>query len=225
MSTTDRVEQPAANTPATCLRVALADDNEIIRVGLRNMLQTDATIEVVGAAGDGRAAIDLIRRERPDVALVDVRMPFADGITVAQEVHEITNVLMLTYSDSPDVVRGALTAGARGYLVHGAFSPPELSAAIRSVAQGGSVLSQPAIDAVCSALTASVPVPDASRHDVYGLSRRELEIMDLIATGLANGDIAGTLFLAEKTVKNHVNHIFAKLGVSTRSAAVSLWLT
>lgn len=207
------------------LRVAVVDDNEIIRVGLRNMLEVDACLEVVGEAGDGRAAIDLIRRERPDVALVDVRMPFADGISVAQDVHDVTQVLMLTYSDAPDVVRSALTAGARGYLVHGAFSPTELSAAIRSVAQGGSVLSQAAIDAVHSALTESAPTPDASRHDIYGLSRRELEIMDLIAAGLANGEIAGKLFLAEKTVKNHVNHIFAKLGVTTRSAAVSLWLT
>lgn len=215
---------PSSDTRAMRLRIALVDDNEIIRVGLRNMLEIDTTLDVVGEAADGQAAISLIKREQPDVSLVDVRMPFADGISVAQEVREVTNVLMLTYSDSPDVIRGALSAGARGYLVHGAFSPPELTAAIHAVAQGGSVLSQPAIEAVHSALS-SPAAPDARRHDIYGLSKRELEIMDLIAAGLANGEIATQLYLAEKTVKNHVNHIFAKLGVTTRSAAVSMWLT
>ncbi|TWP35950.1 response regulator [Leekyejoonella antrihumi] len=206
------------------LRVVVVDDNEIIRVGLRSMLETDPTIRVVGEAGDGRTAVAVVKRETPDVALVDVRMPVADGVSVASEVHDLTKVLMLTYSDSPDIVRSALAAGARGYLVHGAFTPQELTAAIRSVAQGGSVLSSQAIEAVQSALTAAPAVPDPSRHDIHGLSRREREIMDLIAQGHTNGEISGGLFLAEKTVKNHVNHIFAKLGVTSRSAAVALWL-
>lgn len=203
--------------------VVVVDDNDVIRSGLTSLLGTCPDVEVVGEAGDGDAAVALIRQLRPDVTLLDVRMPRRDGVAVAAEVSGLTRVLMLTYSDAPDVVRAALGAGAGGYLVHGSFRSGELVSAVLAMAAGSSVLSAPALDAVRDGLAlASVPA-EPVRPDA-GLSPREVEVMEHIATGLSNGEISRRCFLSEKTVKNHVNHIFAKLGVRTRAEAVATWL-
>jgi DNA-binding NarL/FixJ family response regulator len=214
VSASERGERPVT--------VAIVDDNPVIRMGLRSLLDADPAVQVVGEAGDGERAVELVRRERPDVTLLDVRMPRRDGVSVVAEVGTLTRVLMLTYSDAADVVRSALEAGARGYLVHGQFQSAELVGAVQAVANGSSVLSAPALAVVHAAMGQS-GVTRPCRPDV-GLSPREVELMELIATGRTNGQIARECFLSEKTVKNHVNHIFAKLGVTTRAEAVSVWL-
>ena len=220
----DPLELVDQTTPRTRpVTVAICDDNQVIRMGLRSLLDADPLVHVVGEAGDGEAAVRLVRATAPDVMLLDVRMPRRDGIWVAAEVRGLTRVLMLTYSDAPDVVRAALEAGADGYLVHGQFRPVDLVAAVCSVADGSSVLSGAALRAVRSALSAPSPQGAPVRPDV-GLSPREIDIMGLISEGKTNQQIARECFVSEKTVKNHVNHIFAKLGVRSRAEAVSLWL-
>lgn len=203
--------------------VAIIDDNDVIRSGLRSLLGTCGDVEVVGEAGDGDAAVTLIRELQPDVTLLDVRMPRRDGVSVAAEISGLTRVLMLTYSDAPDIVQAALGAGANGYLVHGSFRSDELVSAVLATAAGSSVLSQPALDAVRSGLAAAA-VPAAPARPEAGLSPREVEVMEHIATGLSNAEISRRCFLSEKTVKNHVNHIFAKLAVRSRAEAVATWL-
>jgi DNA-binding NarL/FixJ family response regulator len=203
--------------------VAVVDDNSVIRMGLRSLLEADPRTHVVGEAGDGEAAVQLVRATLPDVVLLDVRMPRRDGVSVVAEIRVFSRVLMLTYSEAPDVVRSALEAGADGYLVHGQFQPTDLVDSVLRIAEGSSVMSAPAIQAVRSALMAPVVPAEPVRPDV-GLSERELEVMELIAQGLTNGQIARQCYLSEKTVKNHVNHIFAKMDVRTRAEAVSRWL-
>jgi DNA-binding NarL/FixJ family response regulator len=154
-------------------------------------------------------------------------MPQVDGIAVAQSIAATVPVLMLTHSDEPEVIASALAAGARGYVVHSEFDVDEIVSAVRTVAGGGvhlspaagSILAQAAARSMGSAaVTADSPV------QTWGLSAREQEVMDLIADGKTNGQIAKECFLSEKTVKNHVNRIFAKLMVTSRAEAVSLWL-
>ncbi len=224
--------------PARPLRVVLADDNPLVRAGLENLLGTCPDIEVVGVAADGAGATELALRLTPDVVLLDVRMPGVDGLSAAAGLHPSAAVLMLTHSDDPSVVGAALRAGARGFLVHTEIDGDELVTAIRTVARGGTYLSSSAGAAVAAALArgAALPaggsgpaaVPDRARAGPPGgghdLSPREAEVMDLIATGLTNRQVARRFFLSEKTVKNHVNRIFAKLGVSSRAEAVSRWL-
>jgi DNA-binding NarL/FixJ family response regulator len=213
------------------LRLVIADDNPVVRTGMANVLGTLAGLEVVGCAADGQEALDLVERLRPDLALLDVRMPQVDGIGVAQAVAASVPVLMLTHSDEPEVIAAALAAGARGYVVHSEFDVDEIAHAIRTVAGGGVHLS-PAAGAILTEAAAraalSTPVPgsanDDGAPDPWGLSTREREVMELIAAGLTNGQIAKQCFLSEKTVKNHVNRIFAKLTATSRAEAVSRWL-
>jgi DNA-binding NarL/FixJ family response regulator len=205
--------------PSTTVRVAIADDNPIVRMGIRSLLSTADDIVVVGEAGDGAAAVRLARTAKPDVMLLDVRMPRQDGVSAARDVSEHTAVLMLTYAESPEVVSAAVKAGARGYLVHGHFAENELLQAVRMAAHGLGTFSAQAV------LALSNPTPSktalASR---FGLSDREADVMELIARGAANGEIATALFISEKTVKNHINKIFTKLSANNRGHAVSLWL-
>ena len=204
------------------IRVLIADDNPVILMGLEALLASHDAIDVVATASDGREAVRATRTHDPDVVLLDVRMPLMDGIATAERIADRANVLMLTYSDSDDVVVRAIQAGASGYLVHGRFDPHELVEAVRTVADGGTVLSPAVAPTVFSALrsrTEFVPT-----DPVQGVTPREREVMTLISQGMANREIADRLFVAEKTVKNHVNNIYSKLGVSSRAEAISLWL-
>ena len=200
------------------ITVLIADDNAVVRMGIKALLGQLDGIHVVGEAWDGQMAADLARKYSPDVTLLDVRMPRRDGVSAAEEVARVSKVVMMTYSDSPDVVRSALQAGACGYLVHGAFEPSDVEAAVRGAARGVGTLSPAAVAALAQDVQ-----PSQVRTD-HDLSTREVEVMELIARGRTNGQIARELFLSEKTVKNHVNHIFAKLGVQSRAEAVALWL-
>jgi DNA-binding NarL/FixJ family response regulator len=214
-----RSAENGANQSAP-IRVGIADDNAVVRMGIRSLLATTDDLEVVGEAGDGAAAVALAKSKKPDVMLLDVRMPKQDGVTAAVEVAKETAVVMLTYSESPEIISAAVQAGARGYLVHGQFTEVELISAIRMAARGLGTFSAQAMSALAN------PTPSrATLAARFGLSEREADVMELISQGAANCDIARALFISEKTVKNHINRIFAKLGANNRGHAVSLWLS
>ncbi|MGH3459349.1 response regulator [Aeromicrobium sp.] len=208
-------------TVTDVIRTLIVDDNAIVRMGLRNLLDAHVGIEVVGEAVDGEAAVRMNAELDPDVVLCDVRMPGLDGVGAATQMSPTTNVVMLTYTDDLDVIRGAMAAGAKGYLVHGAHQPDEIVAAVVSASRGSSVLGPAAAKALLAGQTPQRPAAD--RH-AWGLTTREAEVMEHVATGKSNREIARVCFLAEKTVKNHLNNIFPKLGVTTRAEAISLWL-
>ncbi len=204
---------------ATPVRVVVVDDSAVVRTGLLSILGLDPAVTVVGEAANGDEAIEVVRRLRPDVTLLDVQMPRRDGVSAAREIAATTAVVMTTFTETPQIVHDAVEAGAVGYLVHGTFEPSELVAAILAAAAGSGVFGRPAL----SALRAGRPAVAPDRSG-FGLSRRQEEIMELVSAGRSNSEISRELFLAEKTVKNHINHIFAGLGVRTRAEAVSVWL-
>jgi len=205
------------------LRVVVADDNGIVRRGVTAVLEASGRVEVVGVAADGRSAVETARRTSPDVVLLDVRMPGMDGIAAARELSGQCPVLMLSNDADDHTVLAAVRAGASGYLVHGHFPPEGLAEALETTSAGGAVVSP----AVAAALVRSVrtePGPPGPGSCSDGLSPRLREVMALLAAGCSNREIAGALVLSEKTVKNHVNAIFSRLGVQTRTAAAARWL-
>ncbi len=289
-------QNPFAAPPAHRLRVVVADDNPVVRAGLTALLSGRADIEVVAEAADGRQACEAARQHRPDVVLLDVRMPGVDGISALPYLVQIASVVMLTYSRESEIVQEALRRGAGGYLVHGEFTADQLVEAVRDIKEGrahftSTVASallaqlrqsqapaeaslpeglgqsmnataygisdsanshtyaqspvspadfplphklppfassehlsqvQPDVGQSSSGWTSGLPAaPDRSR---FQLSTREAEIMDLIASGMNNQQIAATCFISEKTVKNHINRIFAKLHSTSRSEAAAKWI-
>jgi DNA-binding NarL/FixJ family response regulator len=268
---------PAPSVPGTPLRVVVADDNPVVRAGLTVLLSGRADITVVAEAEDGREACEAASRHRPDVVLLDVRMPGVDGISALPYLVRIAPVLMLTYSRESEIVREALRRGAGGYLVHGEFTAEQLVTAVRDIREGrahfsptaaGTLLAQLRSQGVEVALPeglgAGQPItaardlgagtatsvtnssenlsqvqpsvgqsssgwksgrlPTAPDRSRFQLSTREAEIMDLIASGMNNQQIAAMCFISEKTVKNHINRIFAKLHSTSRSEAAAKWL-
>jgi DNA-binding NarL/FixJ family response regulator len=207
------------------IRVLVVDDNDVIRSGLAALLASLPDVEVVGEAATGRQAIERADELSPDVVLLDVRMPVMDGVTAAHPLSELAKVLMLTYTDEPDAVAGALRNGASGYLVHGGFSADELLSAVRDVVADRPAVTPTVLPAVLQALRDGAAAPRlglrAGQHD---LTPREAEIMDAIAAGRSNGEIAEALFLAPKSVKNAINRIYLKLSVSSRGEAIARWV-
>ena len=297
-------QQPPAHNPFEAfpppepLKVVVADDNPVVRAGLTALLSGRADITVVAEAADGRQAYEAAVQHRPDVVLLDVRMPGVDGISALPYLVQIAPVVMLTYSRESEIVQEALRRGAGGYLVHGEFTADQLVAAVRDIKEGrahftptaaGALLAQlrqgqgqgagggvslpeglgqadasaygnaarvstyvnpehaapsgnlapprppaatissenlsqmqPDVGQSSSGWTSGRPAaPDRSR---FQLSTREAEIMDHIASGMNNQQIAATCFISEKTVKNHINRIFAKLHSTSRSEAAAKWL-
>jgi DNA-binding NarL/FixJ family response regulator len=204
------------------ITVLLADDNPVVRAVLRDLLGDGSHLTVVGEAGNGEEALQLAASLRPDVTLLDHRMPLRDGLSVVVSLTGHTRVLMLTRTTEEDVVLRAVRAGALGYLVHGQFTPAELVAAIRAVANGEAHLSPTAARVLIHAVRTGA-AQDPPHTQRYGLSRREREVMDLISQGMSNSAVAVRLFLAPKTVQNHVNRIFAKLGAGNRAEAIAIW--
>ncbi|MFF9816230.1 response regulator [Streptomyces sp. NPDC014006] len=271
--------------PAPPLRVVVADDNPVVRAGLTALLSGRDDLEVVAEAADGRQAYEFAVQHRPDVVLLDVRMPGVDGISALPHLVRIAPVLMMTYSRETEIVHEALRLGAGGYLVHGEFTADQLVDAVRDIKAGrahftptaSSALLQgfrggppadagPLPDGLGTAFSASAHTetryptsnaqeqptaselpgpqsavlpshqqPDVARSFpgstatagaggvLTELSQREVEVMDLIASGMTNQEIAATCFISQKTVKNHINRIFAKLNAQSRGEAIAIW--
>jgi len=194
------------------IRILLADDHPVVRDGLAAMLATQPDFEVVGEAGNGAEALTEAARLHPDVVLMDLEMPELDGIEAIRRLRAIdpaVQVVVLTAFDTDERIVGAIQAGAQGYLLKGA-PRAEIFAAIRTVSAGGALI--PPV--IASKLLRQV------REDA--LTAREKEVLELVAAGLANAEIAGKLFISERTVKFHVSSILSKLGAKNRTQAVRL---
>ena len=207
------------------IRVVLADDQEIIRTGLRMILDAQPGIEVVGEAADGRQAVDLARRLRPDVCLLDIRMPELDGIEATRqlagpEVHDPLAVVVITTFDLDEYVHGALKAGARGFLLKDA-GPELLTQAIQAAAHGDALIA-PSVTA--RLLTAfSNPRPGAPMaQPVEPLTSREEEVLLTVARGRTNAEIADELYISLSTVKTHLASLMNKLGARNR-VEIAMW--
>ncbi|MCX4819077.1 response regulator transcription factor [Streptomyces sp. NBC_01142] len=274
---------PGPMPAAPPLRVVVADDNPVVRAGLTVLLQGRADLDVVAEAADGREAYEATVQHRPDVVLLDVRMPGVDGISALPHLVRLAPVLMMTYSRESEIVHEALRLGAGGYLVHGEFTADQLIAAVRDIKLGRVHFTHSASNALLASVRGEGPgdggpLPDglgtafANRQSGHGhstnqqvaadrpedtrqqfaqpssltqanvshssrspvvagglhgviteLSQREVEVMDLIASGMTNQQIAASCFISQKTVKNHINRIFAKLNAGSRGEAIAIW--
>ncbi|GAA4526608.1 response regulator transcription factor [Amycolatopsis samaneae] len=205
------------STPET-LSVLIADDEPLVRAGLRALLDRQPDLTVVGEAADGAEVLDRIVATQPDVVLMDVRMPGTDGITATRQVLATLaappKILVITTFDNDDYVHEALLAGANGFLLKRARKE-EIAHAIRTVAAGESLLFPGAVRRL---LAARPPAP--ATRVTSSLTRRETEVLRLIAAGLSNPDIAAELFISLETVKTHVGNIFTKLDAANRAQAV-----
>jgi len=196
------------------IRLLIADDHPVVRDGLSGMFAPDPDFEVVGQASDGAEAIRLALAVKPDVILMDLRMPGMDGVAAITEIARQgipVRVLVLTTYDTDTYVLPAIEAGATGYLLKDA-PRAELLRAVRAAAEGQGVLSPSVATRLMSRVR--TPAPEL-------LSQRELEVLELVAAGTTNRDAAVKLFISEATVKTHLLHIYAKLGVADRAAAVA----
>jgi DNA-binding NarL/FixJ family response regulator len=204
------------------IQVLLVDDDDLMRAGLRAVLSSDAGVEVVGEASTGREAVGMARSARPDVVLMDVRMPDLDGISATRELALAApdaKVVILTTFEQDDYIFGALQAGASGFLLKRA-SPEDLLAAIHAVAAGESLLS-PSVTRIVIERMATQPLTDVeSAERLDDLTPREREVLELVARGLSNGEIAAALVIEESTVKTHVRRILMKLRLRDRIQAV-----
>jgi DNA-binding NarL/FixJ family response regulator len=203
------------------IRVAIADDQAMIRAGFRLIVQSQQDMQVAGEAADGQEAIDLVRRERPDVVLMDIRMPHVDGIAATREVAGITRVVILTTFELDEYVFDALAAGASAFLLKAA-PPEDLIRAIRVVAEGDSLLA-PSVTRRLIEEFAKRPEPSARKpKELASLTEREQEVLREVARGLTNAEIAQRLHVSETTIKTHVAHLLDKLELRDRVQAVIL---
>jgi DNA-binding NarL/FixJ family response regulator len=206
---------------SSALRVLVVDDQQIVREGLATILDLLADVSVVGTAGDGAEALELVARRRPDVVLMDLHMPVLDGVAATRRIvaeHPSSAVLILTTFAEEDDALEALRAGARGVLTKDA-GREEISRALHQAAAGHMTLAAPLQARLLAAaappdVPARVELPD-------GLTAREAEVLRLIGTGFTNREIAERLVVSEATVKTHINHVFAKIGARDRAAAIN----
>ncbi|MCP2321624.1 DNA-binding NarL/FixJ family response regulator [Hamadaea flava] len=207
------------------IRLLVADDEPMFRSGVRAILATDPGIEIVAEAADGREAVELAQRHRPDVALLDIRMPRLDGLAAAREIRRGTPqiaVLMLTTFGEDDYISGALAAGAAGFLLKSG-DPRELPAGVRAAAEGAAFLSPRVARRVIAHLGGDqLGRVTEARARVLQLSGREREVLALIGAGLSNQEIGERLFLGAGTVKTHVSSILTRLGLRNRVQAAIL---
>jgi DNA-binding NarL/FixJ family response regulator len=207
------------------IRVLLVDDQELVRTGLRGILRAPFGFEVVGECADGGEVIAAVEATAPDVVLMDVRMPFTDGVQATRRLRQREDsppVLALTTFDDDQALAGMLRAGASGFVLKG-VPAEDLQRAVRMVAEGGAWL-DPAVTGRVLATYRSAPAAASATAgpdpDLDALTGRELEVLALIGRGRTNGEIAAELFVSEGTVKTHVNHVFTKLSLRDRAAAV-----
>nr|WP_315502269.1 response regulator transcription factor [Actinomyces oris] len=204
------------------MKVMVVDDNAIVRIGLRSVLDRIDAVDEVIEAEDAFSALEAHHTRCPDIILLDVSMPPGrSGLDILPELSSDASVIMLTSNRDPSTIRQALDTGARGYLVHGQLGINEVAGAIETCRNGGLVLGKEAADVVLN----------PSAHNVSSnplrarVSEREAEILDLAATGMSNQRIAQHLFLSERTVKNYLNSSYPKLHVHSRAEAVAVWLS
>ena len=198
------------------ISLVIADDHRVVRTGLEQLVGTFDDVEVVGAGANGAEAVDICAAARPNVALIDLEMPILDGIEATRRIRAVspaTNVIVFTSFSDRDRILGALDAGAVGYLLKDA-EPEEIHRAIRAAMRGEAPLAPKAAAALLAARSAA-----SSSHD---LTEREREVLRLVASGLANKQIARRLGISEKTVKGHLTHVFQAIGVTDRTQA-ALW--
>ncbi|TNM70294.1 response regulator transcription factor [Streptomyces sp. NP160] len=201
------------------VRVFLVDDHEVVRLGVAAVLSTDPGITVVGGSGTAAGALARVPALRPDVAVVDVRLPDGDGVTLCRELRERVpglRVLVLTSYSDDEALLDAVMAGASGYLLKDVLGA-DFVAAVRTVGSGGTTLDPRAVSMVVERIRRGEPAGALS-----GLSEREREVFALIGEGLSNRQIGERLYLAEKTVKNYVSHLLAKLGLERRTQVAVL---
>ncbi|MGI9624346.1 MAG: response regulator [Acidimicrobiales bacterium] len=204
------------------IAVIVADDQALVRGGIRMILEAQDDIEIVGEAEDGGKVIDLIQSVSADVILMDVRMPGIDGIEAARRITAggaPPRVLMLTTFDRDEYVYEAMKAGASGFLLKSA-PPEQLVAAVRIIAAGESLLAPSITRRMIEEFVRRPPPGDETPSSLESLTDREVEVLRLIARGLSNTEIAETLFLGEGTIKTHINRIFRKLEIRDRAQAV-----
>ncbi|MFI1467349.1 response regulator [Streptomyces wuyuanensis] len=210
------------------IRVIIVDDQAMVRAGFAALLAAQTDIDVVGEAPDGRRGVEVARAALPDVVLMDVRMPELDGLAAAREilspppgVVRVPKVLMLTTFDVDDYVYEALRAGASGFLLKDA-PPADLISAVRVVAAGEALLAPSVTRRLIADFAGRGPAPrkNGAALRLNGITPRETEVLELIARGLSNQEIAGRLVLAEQTVKTHIGRVLSKLGLRDRAQAV-----
>ncbi len=204
----------------TPIEILVCDDHDLVRAGIRTTLADEKDLRVVGEARDGSEAVALAERMKPDLVVMDVRMPVMDGIEACREVRSQvpeTNVLMLTSYSDERAVLSALVAGASGFLLKDVRTA-DLVDAIRTVGRGGSTLDSSSAEAIVEQIHKGNIITEEERL-VGQLTERELETLDLISEGLTNREIGQRLFLSEKTVKHHVSDLLAKLGLGRRVEA------
>jgi DNA-binding NarL/FixJ family response regulator len=206
------------------IQVLLADDEAMVRAGVRAILASDPGIEVVAEAADGHEAVELVRAHRPDVVLLDIRMPGLDGLAAADEIAAVapsTNVIMLTTFGQDDYIANALGGGAAGFLLK-ASDPRELISAVHAVAAGAAFLSPAVAHRVVRNYRDAGGRAAAARRQVTTLTDRERDVLALLGAGHSNAEIARTLYIVEGTVKAHVSAILDKLGARNRVQAAIL---
>ncbi len=206
------------------IRLVLADDQTLVRGAFRIMLDSEPDIEVVGEAADGREAVEQARLRKPDVVLMDVRMPGLDGIEATRTLlsgKDPPRVLMLTTFDLDEYVYDAMRAGASGFMLKNA-PPEELAAAVRTVAAGDALLAPSITRRLIEAFVQRPRSPDGKPAKLAELTDRELDVLRQVARGLSNAEIAAELYLSEATVKTHVNRILTKLALRDRTQAAVL---
>jgi DNA-binding NarL/FixJ family response regulator len=203
------------------IRVVIADDQALVRAGFRLIVQSQPDILVAGEAADGQEAVDLARRERPDVVLMDIRMPRVDGIQATRQIASFARVVILTTFELDEYVFDALAAGASAFLLKAA-PPEDLIKAIRVVAAGEAILA-PSVTKRLIEEFAKRPEPAARKtKELESLTEREREVLREVARGLTNAEIAARLHVSETTVKTHVAHLLDKLDLRDRVQAVIL---
>lgn len=212
------------------IRVLIADDQRLMREGLRIILEDAPDIEVIGEAENGLIATQMAESQRPDVILMDIRMPLLDGIEATERIRkqgtQAPRILLLTTFDTPELVVEGMRAGAAGYLLKDC-SAEELCTAVRAVARGQVLLQASSAAQLLAGLQTHEPQQFRDRDtwlsseaEKLGLTARELEVVRLIAQGHSNAEIAAELFVSDATVKTHINHIFSKLGARDRSQVI-----
>jgi DNA-binding NarL/FixJ family response regulator len=215
-----------SSDPSTPIRILVVDDQHVVRAGFQTILDAPPDLRVVGEAANGRDAVDLARQLRPDVIVMDIRMPVMDGIEATRllagpDVAEPTRVLVLTTFDLDEYVYDALRAGASGFLLKDA-TRDELLAGVRTVARGEALLAPSVTKRLIEDFVRRSAPPRAASPRLDALTQREREVLALIARGMSNAEIAAQLIVGEATVKSHVAHVLMKLGLRDRIQAVIL---